>query len=66
MPVDLAVVVGKAAVKDKDATLLLESNIKLAIRGQTGLATLSQTLIDRLMEEAEEIVDRNTENENRD
>ena len=57
MPVDLAALIGKAAVKDKDATLLLESDIKSAIRGQTGLATLTATLVDTLKIEAQDIVD---------
>ena len=57
MPIDLAALIGKAAVKDKDATLLLESNITSAIRGQTGLATLTSTLVDSLKIEAQGIID---------
>lgn len=57
MPVDLAALIGKAAVKDKDATLLLESDIKSAIRGQTGLASLTPTLVDTLKIEAQDIID---------
>ena len=58
MPVDLAALIGKAVTKDKDATLLLESDIKSAIRSQTGLTTLTQTLVDSLTIEAQNIIDR--------
>ena len=61
MPLDLAVLIGKAAVKDKDATLLLESDIKSAIRTQTGFALLSQTLVNSLKIEAQTIIDTDTE-----
>ena len=65
MPVDLAVQLCKAADKDKDAMVELENDIKDVIAQRTGSdINLSQTLIDRLMEEAGEIVDRNTESEN--
>ena len=65
MPLDLAVQLSKAAIKDKDAVVELEKDIKDAIAQRTGSDTnLSQTLIDRLMEEAKEVVDKNTEPEN--
>ena len=65
MPVDLAVQLCKAADKDKDAMVELENDIKDVIAQRTGSdINLSQTLIDRLMEEAGEIVDRNTKSEN--
>ncbi len=64
MPLDLAVQLSKAAIKDKDAVVELEKDIKDAIVQRTGSDTnLSQTLVDRLMEEAKEIVDKNTETE---
>lgn len=67
MPVDLAVLLIKAADKDKDAMIELENDIKDAIAQHAGSKfTLSQPLIDHLLEEAEEIVERNTENENQD
>ena len=65
MPLDLAVQLSKAAIKDKDAVVELEKDIKDAIVQRTGSDTnLSQTLVDRLMEETKEIVDKNTEPEN--
>ena len=67
MPLNLAVKLCKAADKDKDAMVQLEYDIKDAIEQHAGSKfTLSQLLIDRLMEEAEEILDRNTENETQD
>jgi hypothetical protein len=67
MPLDLAVKLCKAADKDKDAMIQLENDIKDAIEQRSGSdINLSQPLIDRLMEEAEKIVDRNTESENQD
>ena len=65
MPLDLAVQLSKAAIKDKDAVVELEKDIRDAIAQRTGSDTnLSQTLVDRLMEEAKEIVDKKTEPEN--
>ena len=65
MPLDLAVQLSKAAIKDKDAVVELEKDIKDAIAQRTSSDTnLSQTLVDRFMEEAKKIVDKNTEPEN--
>ena len=64
MPVDLVIPLAKAAVKDEDKMILLEDEIQEALQGQSEKTLLSQDLIDRLMEEAEAIVDRNTETEN--
>ena len=65
MPLDLAVQLSKAAIKDKDAVVELEKDIKDAIVQRTGSDdNLSQTLVDRLMEAAKEIADKNTEPEN--
>ena len=56
MPLDLALKIAKAAIKDKDAVVELEKDIKDAIAQRTGSdINLPQTLIDRLMEEAEGI-----------
>lgn len=67
MPLDLAVQLSKAALQDKDSMVELESDIKDAIKARTGSnINLSQTLVDRLMREAEVIADRNSESENED
>ena len=63
MPINLVVPLSKAAVKDEDKMILLEDEIKDALQGQAAKTPLSQDLIDRLMEEAKEILDRNTETE---
>ena len=64
MPIDLVIPLAKAAVKDEDKMILLEDEIKDALQEQSEKTLLSQDLIDRLKNEAEEIVDRNTETEN--
>lgn len=62
MPLDLAVQLVKAAIKDKNAVVKLEKDIKDAIAQRTGSDTnLSQTLVDQLMEEAKEIIDKKTQ-----
>ncbi len=64
MPINLVVPLSKAAVKDEDRMILLEDEIKDALQEQSEKKLLSQGLVDRLKNEAEEIVDRNTETEN--
>ena len=65
MPIDLVMLLSKAAVKDEDKMILLEKDIKDAIEQHAGPKfALSQDLVDHLMEEAKEIVDKNTEPEN--
>ena len=64
MPIDLVIPLAKAAVKDEDKMILLENEIKDALQEQSENSLLSQDLVDRLMEEAKEILDRNTETEN--
>ena len=64
MPIDLVIPLAKAAVKDEDKMILLEDKIKDALQEQSEKNLLSQGLVDRLKNEAEEIVDRNTETEN--
>ena len=64
MPIDLVIPLAKAAVKDEDKMILLEKDIKDAIEQHAGPKfALSQDLVDRLMEEVKEILDRNTETE---
>ena len=66
MPIDLVISLAKAAVKDEDKMILLEDEIKDAFQAQSEKTLLSQDLLDRFMEEAKEIVDRNTETESQD
>ena len=80
MPVDLAVQLGKAAHKDKDATSRLEDHIRTAIQMQLrshgvrhlihqdkrqGRApiVLPDNLVDRLKQEAQQIIERKKEDE---
>ena len=64
VPIDLTVQLSKAAIKDKDAMIELETELKNAIRQRTDSDNnLSQTLADNLMERAKQILDRNSESE---
>lgn len=58
MPVTLAVTLGKAAEKDKDAAILLENVIKTAAFAESGESlTLSTLIIDDLKRRAQAIID---------
>ena len=58
LPVDLAVQLCKATVRDKEAAVMLENEIKAVMRqSDRYTAELPQSLIDRLKYKAEDIVD---------
>ena len=64
VPIDLTVQLAKAAIKDKDAMIELEAELKNAIAQRTGSDTnLSQTLVDSLTTRVEAILDRDTDTE---
>ena len=59
MPVDMAMKLGKASLRDRDAAVLLENRIKALVRSSvTGRVTLSTSLIDELKRDAQGILDR--------
>lgn len=62
VPIDLTVQLAKAAIKDKDAMIELEAELKKAITQRTGTDTnLSQTLVDSLTTRVEAILDKDTD-----
>ena len=64
VPIDLTVQLAKAAIKDKDAMIELEAELKNAIAERTGTdINLSQTLIDSLATRVQTILDRDTDSE---
>ena len=58
LPVDLAIQLCKATIREKDATILLENEIKAVMRrSDRDTVELAQSLVDRLKHESEEIVE---------
>jgi hypothetical protein len=59
IPLELAVVLARAFLKDKEAAILLEDEIKFTARGNTsGRVVLPDALVTRLIEKSKEIVDK--------
>ena len=64
LPIDLVKQIGKAANKNKAATIPIENNLKTHLRNADDAdVVLPQTLIDSLKNQAQQIIDREAENE---
>ena len=64
LPIDLVKQIGKAANKDKAATIPIENNLKTHFRNaEDADVVLPQTLIDSLRNQAQQIIDREAEDE---